>query len=199
LDPADGGTVRDRGLADGARNVAREVGDVETGGLQVGRDLEQADAVLRQREHERRVRKGQRAHERLDVEAVGDLDLAREVVRQPERDARGRVDEEREAARLVAPELVVVDEVGDLLFDRGDVLLVNAGLAQLPRGFAAQVLQLDPLRLAARGRRGRQVDRDARRPAGGQEPLQLGTRRDVGGQDHRSVDPGEPKPCQTTR
>src|SRR6185437_14376603 len=73
-----------------------------------------------------------------------------------------------QAAGLVTPELVVVDEIRQLLLDRRDVGTRGGRLAQLPGGLRGQVLQLDPLRIAARRRARRQVDRDARRLTSGQ-------------------------------
>jgi hypothetical protein len=54
----------------------------------------------------------------------------------------------REAARLVTPELVVVDQVGKLLVDRSGIPSGGARLLKLPRGFPREILQLDPLRVA---------------------------------------------------
>ena len=86
------------------------------------------------------------------METVGDLDDGREVVRQPERRARGRRDEDREAARLVTPEVAVFDQIGKLVVDRGDVPSGSTRLLELRRGFPREVLQLDPFCVAARGR-----------------------------------------------
>src|SRR5262245_50752463 len=121
------------------------------------------------------------------MEAVGDLDDRGEVVGQPERRARRRREEEREAARLVTPELVVAGEIVELFVDRGDVGSGSARLLELCRGFPGEVLELDPLGVAARGWIGRQVDRDARRLARGEQSLQLGAGGDVGREGHRGV------------
>jgi hypothetical protein len=90
LDPADRCAVSDRRLAGGARNVCREIRDLDFGRLEVGRDLEQTDAVLGEREQERAVGEGDRPEERLEMKAVRDLDHAGEIVRQPEGPARRR-------------------------------------------------------------------------------------------------------------
>src|SRR5262245_53941174 len=184
LDLAAGRAVSDRRLADRARDVAREVRDGDLRRFELGCDLEQADASLRERQHERGVRERERAQERLEMEAVGDLDHARQVVRQAVGRASRRREEEREAPCLVAPELIVVDQVGDLLLDRGDVLPIGACLLELADGLAGQVLQLDSLCVTAGGRAGRHVDRDARRLAGSEQTVQLRTCRDVGWEDH---------------
>jgi hypothetical protein len=89
------------------------------------------------------------------MEAVGDLDDGDEVVRQPERRAHGRREEQRETARLVTPELVVVDKIGQLVVDSGDVGSGSARLIKLRPGLPGEVLQLDPFRVAARGWVGR--------------------------------------------
>jgi hypothetical protein len=81
LDPADGCRVSDRRLADRARDVCWELGDLDFRGLEVGCDLEQTDAVLGEREHERAVWEGDRAQQRLEVEAIRDLDETRSFTR----------------------------------------------------------------------------------------------------------------------
>jgi hypothetical protein len=91
----------------------------------------------------------------LRWKTVGDLDDGGEVVRQPERRARGRREEEREAARLVTPELAIVDKIGKLVVDSGDVGSGSACLIKLHPGFPGEIPQLDPIHVSARGWAGR--------------------------------------------
>ena len=144
------------------------------------------DAALSQREHERSVRKRHRAQQGLRMEPVRDLDLRRQVVRKPERRARRRRHEDSEAARLVAPEHVVVDEIRQLVVDRRDLGLRHAGLLELPRRFGREILELDALGVAAPQRIRRQVDRHARRLAHREQLIELRTCRDVRVKNHRS-------------
>ena len=57
----------------GARGILRQVGDLDRGRRQVRADLDHPDPVLREDQHERLVREGDRAQQRLEVEAIGDL------------------------------------------------------------------------------------------------------------------------------
>src|SRR3546814_19066729 len=70
---------------------------------------------------------------------------------------------DREAMRLKAPELVVVDQVIELLGDVRRPPLVHSGLLKLLDGMPRQVLELDAvrLRLLGEGRRAK-VARHAR-------------------------------------
>jgi hypothetical protein len=117
------------------------------------------------------------------MEAVGDLDDARQVVGQPVGRASCRREEEREAPRLIAPEVLVVDQVGDFLLDRGDVVPTGARLLELADSLTSQGLQLDAFRIATGRRARRKVDRDAPRLAGREQGVQLRTRRNVGWED----------------
>jgi hypothetical protein len=65
------------------------------------------------------------------VEAIRDDDERHEVVGQPEGRERGRRGEQREAPRLVAPELVVGDQIRELVVDRRDLGAVGAGLLEV--------------------------------------------------------------------
>src|SRR5690606_33717497 len=70
---------------------------------------------------------------------------------------------DREAARLEAPELAVVDQVIELLDDRRYFPLVRSTLLKLRGSTPCQVLELDAVCLRIRCDRCRaQVDRDAR-------------------------------------
>jgi hypothetical protein len=93
------------------------------------------------------VREGHRTQQGLEVKAVRDLDHAGEVVREPERGARRRRQEQRKAARLVAPEVVVVDEVGELVVDCRNVGSRRTCPPELFGGLAGKILQLDARRL----------------------------------------------------
>ena len=69
--------------------------------------------------------------------------------------------QDRQAAGLEAPELVVVDQVVQMLGQLGAAPLVGAGLLQLPRRLAGEVLQFDPVSGGVLGERcGRQEDGD---------------------------------------
>jgi hypothetical protein len=119
------------------------------------------------------------------VETVGHLCQGDDVVGQAERRARRRREEECEAPCLEPPELVVVEQVGDVLLDLLDVYLRGARLPQLTHRLGGEVLQLDALGVAVRPRLRRQIDRDARRIASGEQPFHLSTRRYVGVEVHR--------------
>ena len=112
-------------------------------------DLDHADPVLRQREHERLVREGDRAQQRLEVEPIGDLDGLAQPVRQPIEAQAVRRGENGEAVSLEPPELVVVDEVGEVLLERRDPALVEALGGQLAGQALDQVLERDPVAAAS--------------------------------------------------
>jgi len=70
---------------------------------------------LGERQHERHLWKRHRAQQRLHIKPICRLDDAEQAIRQAERgQARGRR-ERCEAPGLVAPELIVVDQVCDCL------------------------------------------------------------------------------------
>jgi len=125
-------------------------------------DLDEPHRAGRQRQHERRLREGDRPQQRLDVEAVGDLDDRGQSAWEPERPQARRGGEHGEAARLLGPEVVVLDERVQRLADVGDGAPIGRRRLHLGGGLRDQVLELDPigLRVLGDGAR-RHVRRDA--------------------------------------
>jgi hypothetical protein len=165
-----------------------QAGDVDRERRPLASDLDEPHRTGRQRQHERRLRERDRAQQRLDVEAVGDLDHRAEPVRQPERPNAGRRREHGKATRLLGPEEVVLDEGVQRLAHVGDGASIGTRRLHLLGRLGDQVLELDPIGLRVLGDRARrQVRRDAARVACDQQPLDLGTRRDVGVERQRLV------------
>ena len=114
------------------------------------------------------------------MEAVRDLDRRLQAVRQPERPVPLGREEDREAARLQPPELVVVVQLVELLLDRRHLPLVATRRLELTECCRSQVLQGDAVGLGLlRQRRGRQVDRDARLAMRRGEAADLGEGRNI--------------------
>ena len=82
-----------------------------------GEISEQADRPLRERQHEGRLREGDRAQQRLDVEAIGDGHGSLEVIGEAEASGARRGSRSGEAVRLVRPEPVVVEQILERLAD----------------------------------------------------------------------------------
>jgi hypothetical protein len=139
--------VRDRRLADGARDGARDVVDRDLEWRLVRRDLEKMRRALGERQHEGGLRERHGAQERLHVEAVRDLDGRAEAVRESERLHVLWRREDGEAVRLQPPERRIVYEVVERLLDARNVGLVGVRLAQLAHRLTRSVLELDPARL----------------------------------------------------
>lgn len=87
---------------------------------------------MRECKNERDVRERDRAQQRFDEVPVRHLDRADEPIRQPKASQRGWGHEHAEASRLMAPELLVVGKVSELLFDRTHALALGAGVLKLP-------------------------------------------------------------------
>ncbi len=187
LVPAARRLASDRRLPDGALDVARKIGYGDLGRLQVVHHLDDPHGALGEREDIADLRKRHRAQQRLDVDAVRYLDHVAEVVREPKGRQRRRRHEDREAPRLVAPELAVVVELRDSLVDRRDVSLRGTDGLELAPGLAREVLELDALRLAARGRVGREVERDGCRMSALEQPVDLGSGWQISVQVHADV------------
>jgi hypothetical protein len=180
LDAAVGRAVGDRGLAHRACRIVRHVRHPHSFRRVVGRDLDQARGILRQREHERRLRERGAAQERLDVEAVGHLDHRRQPVGDLERLHSGRRGEHRQRVRLACPERRVVAERLERLAQLAERAASELHRAELLDRLAREVLERDAVAFPALLRRGRHVDRDTRRTADGQQPLEIGAHRPHG-------------------
>ena len=136
--------VADRRLARGARGVRRQPGDDDRERRPVGRHLHEPDRAGRQRQHEPGLGEGDRAQQRLDVEAVGHFDRVLEPVGQPVRPQVLGRGEDGEAVRLLGPELVVVGEVVEGLAYVRHRAALGARRLQLLGRVRGEVLQLDP-------------------------------------------------------
>jgi hypothetical protein len=113
------------------------------------------------------------------MKPVGHFDHRRQRIGDAEGPHAVRSRQYREAARLESPELLVVDEVVEMLHERGDATLVGLGGLELMHGLLGEVLQFDPLcRGFLADRRGRQIDRDTDVAAVGREGLEIGEARD---------------------
>ena len=91
--------------------------------------------------------------------AVRDVHLRADGVREAVGPHVVGSDDDRQSLGLVLPEVVVVDEVGQLFVDLGDLGPGgDAGLLEVGPSSSGEVLQLDPVSLGVGGqRRRRQV------------------------------------------
>ena len=107
------------------------------------------------------MREADAAQQRLHLKSVGDDHERLKRIGQAKRPQVLRGNKDRQAMGLEAPELMVIDEIVELLGDRGAAPLVDSGRLQLFRGASREVLQLDGVALRLRGHRCcAQVDRD---------------------------------------
>ena len=168
-------TIRNGSLSHRAGGILRHALDLDGDGRQIAGNFHHARSVLGEREHVGGLRPGHAAQERLQVKAVGRFDDGLQMVWQTKRDDAFRGGEDREAARLEAPELVVVDEIVDLFLDRPQVALVVPGGTELIEPGLRQVLEGDAIGLRVLGNRcRRQVQGQARRTAMGDQACDLG-------------------------
>jgi hypothetical protein len=98
----------------------------------------------------------------------------------PERDQRVGCAERRQAARLIPPEGIIVDQVGHLLVQRSQLAGRDTGAAQPLQRFGSQILELNPLCVSGRCWIGCHVDGHAGRAAMGEQPAHLGPVRYIG-------------------
>jgi hypothetical protein len=181
LHPPHRRSVCDRRLPCRARGIRRQARHLDHERRSLTYDLDQAHRSGRQRQHEGRLRKRDCAQQRLDVEPVGDLHGVREPIRKPKRPQSSRRGEDREAARLLGPELLVVGQLVQRLADVSDGAPVGPHRLELPDCLRRQVLELDPasLRLLGQGAR-LDVDRDRQLISLRKQPLDRGPCGDVG-------------------
>src|SRR5690606_30238762 len=127
----------------------------------------------RQGKDQSRLRESDGSQQWLQMEPVRHVDDLAETVGESVSDEPVGRREHRQTPCLVAPELVIPDQVGELFFESSHLALVGIGFGELVDGFGYQVLQGDALRLSRTGGIGRQVDRDTGRAEGGEETADL--------------------------
>ena len=168
-------------------DVAGKIGYGDLGRCEVVHHFDEAHRALRESEDVSQLREGDGAKKGLDVEPIRYFDQVDEVVREPEgRDRVGR-DEDREAPSLVPPELGVVIELGESLVDGHEVCSIGAGGLELAPRFGREVLQLDALGVAARGRIRGEIEGDRSRMPALEEAVDLGARGEIGVKVHWKI------------
>jgi hypothetical protein len=149
-------------LAHRTCGIGGEAGNLDGGGGKVRRDLDQPHGFLGDHQNMGRLREGDRADERLQVKAVGDLDQGAEPVGETKRADGIWGREDRQAVGLQPPIVIIVGQIVQFLAKQLDAPLVRSRAPQLLDGILRQVRQLDPGATNVLGyRRGRKVDRDA--------------------------------------
>ena len=128
-----------------------QAGDLDLRGWHVPGDLDQADGVLGEHEHERGLREGHGPQQRLDVEAVGDHDDRGQPVRQAEAAQAGR---RREHGQAVGEQREGHEVLGEVVASKPDFLQAvqnySLALAGIKKYDEALNILNDGIRMAPR-------------------------------------------------
>ena len=168
------------GAAQRPAGVGGHPGDRHRDRRQVGRDLDQAHRALRQGQHPAGVGEADRAQQRLDVKPVRDHDDGLQRVGDAEGSHILGCRENRQAARLKPPELVVFRQIVEMLSDLRGLPLVGARRLEPLHRLLCHVLQRDAVAAGVQRDRGRrQVDRHAHLAAIRGQGADVGRCRDI--------------------
>ena len=144
--------------------------NTDRGRRQISKNLDEARHVLRQGKNESGLRECDGAQQRLEMEAVGNLDHVGDGGGQPEGAHAVGSGEDSEAVRLQSPERIILAERGEFGFQQGSAALVESCAFQLLQCRFGQVAEGDAAGLHILGLRRRgHIDRNAGVGAGGDE------------------------------